>query len=69
MSSPMLIPIEDAARLLGVHPQSIRDQAHIDPKMLGFPVCVIGARVLIPKEPFYRFIGLEEVKQHANQHN
>ena len=69
MNSPFMLPVEDAARLLGVNPQSIRDQAHIDPKMLGFPVCVIGTRVLIPKESFYRFIGLEEVKQHANQHH
>lgn len=57
--SPLLISLDDAARLLGVHPQSIRGQAHIDPKMLGFPVSVIGTRVLIPKEPFYRFLGLE----------
>lgn len=62
MRSPVLIPLEDAARLLSVNPQSIREQAHTDPKMLGFPVCVIGTRVLIPKEPFYKFIGLEEVK-------
>lgn len=57
--SPLLIPIEDVARLLGVNPQSIREQAHIDQSKLGFPVSVIGTRVLIPKEPFYKFIGLE----------
>ncbi len=61
--SPLLIPLEDAARLLGVHPQSIREQAHRDPKKLGFPVSVVGTRVLIPKEPFYKFIGLEEAKE------
>lgn len=58
--SPLLISLEDAGRLLGVNPQSIREQAHNDPKKLGFPVSVIGTRVLIPKEPFFKFLGLEE---------
>jgi hypothetical protein len=61
--SPLLISIDDVGRLLGVNPQSIREQAHRDPKKLGFPVSVVGTRVLIPKEPFYKFIGLEEAKE------
>lgn len=64
--SPLLIPIEDVSRLLGVNPQSIREQAHRDPAKLGFPVSVIGTRVLIPKEPFYKFLGLE-VKDHDDR--
>ena len=59
MKNELLISTEDVARLLGVNPQSIRAQAHKDPKKLGFPVSVIGTRVLIPKEPFYRFIGIK----------
>ena len=59
----LIISLKDAGKLLGVHPQSIREQAHRDPKKLGFPVSVVGTRVLIPKEPFYKFIGLEEAKE------
>lgn len=46
----------EVARVLGVHPQTVRDQAHTDPRALGFPVIVVGSRVLIPRKPFINFI-------------
>ena len=46
---------EQAAGFIGVNPQSIREQARTDPRALGFPVSVMGTRVLIPKAPFLRF--------------
>jgi len=48
---PMLTPA-DVAEAMGCDPQFIRVQAHRDPAMLGFPVCVIGSRVKIPREGF-----------------
>ena len=46
-----LTPAE-AASVLGVSPQLLRIQARQQPERLGFPVTVIGRRVLIPREPF-----------------
>ena len=51
---------DDVAGILGVHPQSIRSQAHSAPQLLGFPVSVIGRRTLIPRIPFLEFIGAKE---------
>lgn len=47
----MLIP-KDVAEVLGCHPHSINVQAQSNPEKLGFPVCVMGTRVLIPREAF-----------------
>ena len=56
---PFLIPA-DVAPILGVDPQAIRNQAHEDPSQLGFPVCVIGTRIKIPRIPFLQFVeGME----------
>ena len=43
---------DEIAPILGVNPQSIRQQARQDPNALGFAVCVVGNRTLIPKEAF-----------------
>ena len=43
----------DVAPVLGVKPQSIRVA---DPVDLGFPVCRIGTRTLIPRKPFLAFV-------------
>ena len=59
----VLLP-DDIAEVLGVNPQSIRDQAQAWPGSLGFPVSVIGRRTLIPRKPFLRFIG--EKEENAN---
>lgn len=46
-----LTPAE-AAAVLGVSPQLLRIQARQQPERLGFPVTVIGRRVLIPRLAF-----------------
>lgn len=48
----VLTPAE-VAPVLGVKPQSIRAA---DPCDLGFPVCRIGTRTLIPRKPFLAFV-------------
>ena len=52
----ILIDAADVAPILGVNPQSIRGQAHLEPKFLGFRVIVIGERTLIPRKPFIEYI-------------
>ena len=47
----MLVPT-DVADVLGCKAYSINVQAQEDPKKLGFPVCVMGSRVTIPREGF-----------------
>ena len=47
-----LLTIDDIAEYLGSDPQDIRNQAHLDPVKLGFPVVVAGKRVKIPKDGF-----------------
>lgn len=49
-----LLP-EVVAKALNIIPQGLRNQARADPKMLGFPVTVIGSRILIPRKPFIAF--------------
>ena len=61
MKADFLIASE-AAKILGCSPQLLRDTAHNNPSGLGFPVVVVGKRVLIPKLPFYKYLGLEETK-------
>lgn len=43
---------EEAARIIGCNPASLRQQARQDPAALGFPVCVIGTTTRIPKDGF-----------------
>lgn len=47
----MLVPA-DVADVLECMPYSINTQAQTDPSKLGFPVCVMGNRVKIPREAF-----------------
>lgn len=54
--NPWLTP-DEVAEVLKCHPQSIRHQAHDDPSKLGFPVCVIGNKTIIPRTSFLRFFG------------
>ena len=46
---------EDIAPIINADPQTIRSQAQANPRQLGFPVIVTGARVRIPKEGFLYF--------------
>ena len=56
MTAPTIDP-EDAARVLGCNPNSIRQAARQRPELLGFPVIVMGRRVRIPRLPFIQFIA------------
>lgn len=51
----MLIP-EDVTDVLSCKPYSINAQAQADPKKLGFPVCIMGSRVRIPREAFLHWL-------------
>lgn len=46
----------DIAPVLDCNPQSVRVAAREHPDRMGFPVCVIGNRVKIPRLPFIQFI-------------
>ena len=47
------------AEVLGCDPQGIRVWARQRPEGLGFPVCLVGSRIKIPKVPFLRFMGVD----------
>jgi hypothetical protein len=50
-----LIP-KDVAEVLGCDQYKINVQAKEDPGKLGFPVCMIGTRVRIPRMGFIRWM-------------
>ena len=62
----MLTPA-DVAPVLGCHPYAINVAAKEDPARLGFPVCLIGNRVKIPRRAFLHWVGYEEVKTCVNR--
>lgn len=47
---------EQASGLIGCNPYAINVQAKEDPAKLGFPVCVMGTRVRIPRRAFLRWL-------------
>ena len=47
---------EDVAEVLGCKPYSINRQAKADPGKLGFPVCMMGATVCIPRLAFLHWM-------------
>lgn len=47
------------AEILNCSAHGIRIWARQKPEQLGFPVCVIGHRIKIPKVPFLRFMGVD----------
>ena len=51
----MLAPA-DVAEVLGCTPYSINVQCKLDMGKLGFPVCMIGTRVRIPRRGFLRWV-------------
>lgn len=61
MSVATITPAE-AAKVLGCNPNSIRQAARRRPELLGFPVIVMGNRVLIPRIPFLNFLEGGTVK-------
>lgn len=46
------LTVEQVAQVLGSGAQFLRVQAHDDPNALGFPVCVQGSRIKVPREGF-----------------
>ncbi len=47
---------DEVADVLCCRPHAIRVTAHQEPERLGFPVCVIGSRVKIPRRAFLAFM-------------
>ena len=50
---------DEVATVLCCRPHAIRVTAHQQPELLGFPVCVLGSRVKIPRRAFLRFMSGE----------
>ena len=65
-SKPVLTPAE-VSKVLGCDPNKIRATARTHPERLGFPVCVVGTRVKIPRIPFLRFICGAELYQNITE--
>lgn len=42
----------EVSKVIGCDPNSLREQARVDPSRLGFPVCVMGSVVRVPKDGF-----------------
>lgn len=55
-SSLEFLTPEQASEVLGCKPYAINVQAQADPSKLGFPVCVMGSRVRIPRRAFLRWL-------------
>lgn len=55
-SNKVFLLTEDVAEVLGCKPYSINVQAQKDPAKLGFPVCVTGSRVRIPRAGFVHWM-------------
>ena len=51
----MLTP-DDVSEVLGCNGYAINLQCKEDPRKLGFPVCVLGTRVKIPRVAFLRWL-------------
>ena len=51
-----MLSLRDVAPVLGVCEQTLRTAANTAPERLGFPVMVANHRVMIPKQPFLKFM-------------
>ena len=59
-----MINADVAAKILG-SPQRLRMMARERPELLGFPVCCpTPSRVIIPRIPFMRFLGMDVDTRH-----
>ena len=56
VSDKVFLLTEDVAEVLGCKAYSINAQAQQDPAKLGFPVCVTGSRVRIPRLGFLHWM-------------
>jgi hypothetical protein len=50
------------AEILNCSAHGVRIWARQRPEQLGFPVCIVGSRVKIPKRPFLRFMGVTDAE-------
>lgn len=50
------------ADILNCSAQGVRIWARQRPEQLGFPVCIIGSRIKIPRRPFLRFMGVSDAE-------
>lgn len=55
---PFLTP-GDVCGVLKTTDQQIRICARQRPELLGFPTCIMGNRVKIPRIPFLQFCGVQ----------
>lgn len=55
-SDKVFLLTDDVAEVLGCKAYSINVQAQQDPSKLGFPVCVTGSRVRIPRLGFLHWM-------------
>ena len=64
----MLVPT-DISDILDCTPHSINTQAQSDAAKLGFPVCIMGTRVRIPRLAFLHWLeyGNAPVVIHGNE--
>lgn len=53
--------------VLPVAEKTFRKQAKQRPETLGFPVCVIGEKVFIPRKPFIAFIEGHQLRTVADE--
>lgn len=67
-----MLLVADVAPFLSCNPESLRVQARREPDALGFPVVVIGNRVLIPKDGFVHYckygrVFLQRKQEHPTE--
>ena len=55
-ADPVSITPQDAAEIIGAHPQALRDACRDGTQ--GFPVYISGGTIKIPTRPFFEFWGL-----------
>lgn len=58
-SNEEFVSLADVGKIFNADPNTIRRQAVTEPRLIGFPVSVIGNRTRIPRIPFLRFLGRE----------
>ena len=51
----------EVSGVLGSNPQTIRVTARQRPDLIGFEYTFVGNRMKIPKIPFLRFLGIENI--------
>lgn len=54
-SGKEMLSLADIAPVIGCDAHSIRLQARMDAKALGFPVILIGSRTYVPRDGFLNF--------------